>query len=197
MRPSCMKHSLFVAAFLCCGILASGVLGQEVAPQAPPSATTTEAVALERLAARLAERRAALDARRQALAREQELLSAVDQPASEADLARWRERHATANRLEGDVETLRALIGVLTPEALQAVSLPEADTGPVLTPDPGLSRTSIEVNLRPAPQAPPSAVLQAGTLVVRLATDAGSGWALVATSHGIGFVPASQLQREP
>ena len=95
------------------------------------------------------------------------------------------------------METLRALVAVLTPEALQAVSLPEADAGPILTPDPGLSRTSIEVNLRPAPQAPPSAVLQAGTLVVRLATDAGSGWALVATSHGIGFVPASQLQREP
>ena len=171
--------------------------GKKLRRKPPSPATTTEAAALERLAARLAERRAALDARRQALAREQELLSAVDQPASEADLARWRERHATANRLEGDVETLRALVAVLTPEALQAVSLPEADAGPILTPDPGLSRTSIEVNLRPAPQAPPSAVLQAGTLVVRLATDASSGWALVATSHGIGFVPASQLQREP
>ena len=196
MRSSFIKHSFVAAgvaiALLGFVLLATGASAQEAAPQAAPA----EAESLERLAAQLAERRAALDARRQALAREAERLAAVDQPASEAEVALWRDRHETAERLEGDLETLRALVGVLTPEALAAVSLPETSAGRALAPDPGLVRTSLEVNLRAAPEKPPFAVLQAGMLVVRLATAA-DGWSLVATPHGIGFVPASQLQREP
>ncbi|MCY4515178.1 MAG: hypothetical protein OXC69_08625 [Candidatus Tectomicrobia bacterium] len=207
MRLSIVKYSLVVSAWLCCGFLVSGMVGQELAPAIPPEATRqeslpTEEVAahatfLKRLADRFAERRAGLDRRRQALAREQDLLSTVDQPADKAALALWRQRETMANHLERDLVNLRTLIAALSPEALQAVPLPDGGTGQVLTPDAGLSRTNIDVNLRSVPQAPPFAVLKAGTLVARLATDAGRGWSLVATSQGIGFAPLSQLRREP
>ena len=147
------------------------------APEAPlPSVdTSTEAAALAHLAARLATRRSELDGRRQALAREHDLISAVEQPAGEAEIALWRERNATGDRLERDLEDLRALIRVLTPEALRSVSLPEGSTGPALKPDAGLLRTSLEVNLRDAPESPPFATLEADTVVARLATDAAGG----------------------
>ena len=166
--------------------------GQTPAPMAD---TATEAVAVERLAARLAARRSELDARRQDIAREFERLSTIDQPAGEAELALWRDQAAVGDGLERDMEAVRALIGVLQPETLEAVSLPEASTGQTVAPDPGLSRTTIDVNLRAVPGHPPFAVVKADTLVLRLATDAG-GWSLVATPSGIGFVPVSQLSRE-
>ena len=185
----------------------TNVSTQEVAPAPLPApavsedATTPSAgeasEALKRLAAEFAERRAALNERRQALAREHDLLMAVDRPASEEELARWRDLNATGDRLQRDIDALRGLIQVLTPEALQAVSLPDGSAGPPLTPDPGVSRTSIEVNLRAAPEQPPIAALKADTLVVRLANDGAGGWSLVATPQGIGFVPSSQLREEP
>ena len=217
MRASFVGYPLAAAvaaaAFLGFGLVATGAAAQEStrkaapipapaprpapAPAAPAPRvdTSTEAAALADLAARFATRRAELDERRQALARERERLSAVDRPAGEADIALWRDRHATAERLKRDLQTLRALKGALTSKALKAVSLPKGSAGKGLAPDAGLSRTVIQVNLRKAPESPPSAVLKADTLVVRLAT--GGGWSLIATPSGIGFVPASQLQREP
>ena len=207
MRSSILEWTVVGVAVLGFGLVAIKVSAQEVAPAPLPapvseeSTPTSEAVqtseALKRLAAEFAERRAALNERRQALAREHDLLMSVDRPASEADLARWRDRNATGDRMQRDIDTLRGLIKVLTPEALQAVSLPEGSAGPALTPDPGLSRTTIEVNLRAAPEKPPIAALKAETLVVRLANDGAGGWSLVATPQGIGFVPSSQLRQEP
>ena len=206
-RPPLIGYSLVVAGgaalFLGVGLWAASAHAQKAAPipaparEAPAAAVDTamEAEALERLAAHLAARRSELETRRQALARERERLSAVDRPAGESDLALWRDRHATAERLKRDLQTLRALKGALTSKALKAVSLPKGSAGKGLAPDAGLSRTVIQVNLRKAPEAPPSAVLEADTLVVRLAT--GGGWSLIATPSGIGFVPASQLGREP
>ena len=199
------------------GLLAAGVSAQDVGleaapvpapapesvplpvPEMPTSTvdTAAEAASLERLAAHLATRRAELDARRQALAGERDLLSAVDRPAGDAEIALWRERGTTGDLLQRDMKALRGLLGALTPEALQSVSLPEGSTGPTLVPDPGLSRTAIEVNLRAVPEAPPFAAVKAGTLVVRLATETAGGWSLVATPNGIGFVPTSHLRREP
>lgn len=177
-------------------LLPAGASEQKAAPAGEAPDSTVDAAALEALVGRLAARRSELNARRQALAGERARLSAVDEPAGEADLALWRDRAAAGDRLERDMQALRTLRGVLTPEALQAVSLPEASTGQRLVPDPGLSRTTIGVNLRVVPGHPPFAVVKADTLVVRLATDVGGGWSLVATPSGIGFVPVSQLSRE-
>ena len=180
-------------------LLATGAAAQNAAPERLPTGqavAATEAVSLELLAARLAARRSELDARRQRIAREIDRLSAIDSAAGEVELALWRDRAAVADRLERDIEAVRALIGALTPKTLQAVSPTEASTGTTLAPDPALLRTTIDVNLRAAPGIPPFAVAKTDTLVVQLATDVG-GWSLVATPSGIGFVPVSQLRREP
>ncbi|MDE0206080.1 MAG: hypothetical protein OXP66_08630 [Candidatus Tectomicrobia bacterium] len=193
---------------LAIGPVVTNVSAQEVAPAPLPAPAISEEAAsppsgdemsekLRLLAAEFAERRAALNQRRQALARERDLLMAIDRPAGEEDLARWRDLNSAGDRLQRDIDTLRGLIGVLTPEALQDVSLPDGSAGLALTPDPGVTRTSIEVNLRAAPKHPPFAALKADTLVVRLANDGDGGWSLVATSQGIGFVPSSQLRKEP
>ena len=204
-----LAAAVAAAAFLGFGLFAAAAAAQDAARKAAPIPapapaapapgvdTSTEAAAFADLAARLATRRAELDGRRQALAREHALISAVDQPAGEEEIALWRERNATGDRLERGLEELRALIRALTPEALRAVSLPEGSTGPALEPDAGLLRTALAVNLREAPTSPPFATLEAGALVARLATDAAGGWSLVATPSGIGFVPASQLREEP
>ena len=200
------KPVLVASVFFGFGLLlATGTAAQKVASEASPdrqmSAQTvdkaTQAAALERLAGHLATRRSELDARRQAIASEFDRLSATDRPAGEAELALWRNRAGAAAGLERDMATMRALLGRLTPETLQAFSMPEATTGTPFVPDPGLSRTAIDVNLRAAPGRPPFAVVKADTLVARLATDAAGGWRLVAAPSGIGFVPASQLRREP
>ena len=194
------------AVLVGCGLLlATGAAGQEAGPDVQPTGQTSapdddvaaQAAVLERLAGRLAARRSELDARRQAIASEFARLSATDRPASEAELALWRDRVGAGDRLERDMVTMRALLGLLTPEALQAFSMPESATGGAFVPDPGLSRAAIDVNVRAAPGHPPFSVVKADTLVARLATDAGDGWTLVATSAGIGFVPASQLRSEP
>ena len=186
--------SVFLAVGL---LLPTGASAQKAAPAEEAPDSTVDVAALDALVVRLAARRSELDARRQALAGERARLSAVDEPAGEADLALWRDRAAVGDRLVRDMEALRALRGLLTREALQAVPLPDVGTGLSLAPDPGLSRTTIDANLRAAPEAPPFAVVKADTLVARLATDVGGGWSLVAAPSGIGFVPASQLQREP
>ncbi len=200
------KPVLVASVFLGFGLLlVTGAAAQKVASEVSPdgqmSAPTvdsaTQAAALERLAGRLAARRSELDARRQAIASEFDRLSATVRPAGEAELALWRNRAGAADRLERDMATMRALLGRLTPETLQAFSMPEAATEQPFMPDPGLSRTAIEVNLRATPGHPPFAVVKADTLVARLATDAAGGWSLVAAPSGIGFVPASQLRREP
>ena len=208
MRLSILGWPSVGVVILAISLVVTSISAQEVAPAPLPApaisedATTTPSSgetseALKRLAAEFAERRAALNERRQALARERDLLMAMDRPASEEELARWRDLNVTGDRLQRDIDTLRGLIEVLTPEALQVVSLPDGSAGPPLTPDPGVSRTSIEVNLRAAPEQPPIAALKADTLVVRLANDGADGWSLVATSQGIGFVPSSQLRKEP
>ena len=204
MRPSFLELTLVAMVIFSLGLMAAEGPSQEIAPApapepgtpAPPS-EAVEAEALQRLATEFAERRAALNERRQALARERDLLMAVNRPAGDAELARWRDRNATGDRLKRDVETLRGLIEALTPETLAAVSLPEGSAGPALNPEPGLRRTTIEVNVRAAPEKPPFAALKADTLVVYLASDGAGGWSLIATPLGIGFVPASQLRREP
>lgn len=180
-------------------LVATGVAAQNAVPERPPvgqAVAATEAVSLELLAAHLAARRSELDARRQRIARELDRLSAIDSAAGEAELALWRDRASVADRLERDIEALRALIGALTPKTLQEVSPAEASAAKTLAPAPALLRTTIDVNLRAEPGVPPFAVAKADTLVVQLATDAG-GWSLVAAPSGVGFVPVSQLRREP
>lgn len=186
-------------------LLATGGAAQTVATEALPDGQMTSptddiakrAAEIERLATHLAARRSELDARRKAIANEYERLSATDQPARETELALWRDRAGAGDRLERDIETMRALIGQLTPQSLQAFSMAGAATGRAFVPDPGVSRTAIDVNLRAVPGHPPFAVVKADTLVVRLATDAVGGWSLVTAPSGVGFVPASQLRREP
>lgn len=184
------------------------VSAQEVAPAplpAPPVSDELKTIpdadetseALKRLAAAFAERRAALSKRRQALARQHDLLEAIDRPASEEEIARWRGLNATGDRLERDIDTLRGLLQLLTPESLLEVTLQQGSEASPLRPDPDVLRTSIEVNLRAAPQQPPIARLKAGTLVVQLANDGAGRWSLVATTQGIGFVPSSQLRKDP
>ena len=208
MRSAIFDWTSVGVLILAIGPLVTNISAQEVAPAPRPAPAVSKEVtttpdagealeALKRLAAGFAERRAALNERRQALVREHDLLMAIDRPASEEELARWGNLNAIGERLQRDVDTLRGLIKVLTPEALQAVSIPKGSSGPPFASDAGVSRTSIEVNLRPAPQRAPIAALKADTLVVRLANDGAGGWSLVATSHGIGFVPSSQLREEP
>ena len=161
---------------------------------APGTEVAEQAGALNRLAEGLARRRAELDSRRRALARDRDLIALVDLPAGEAELALWRERNATIERLRRDIEALQAIQRLLTPEALQSVSRPTGHTENAFRPDIGLSRASIEVNLRVAPKEPPFVSLIADTIVARLVTDTGSGWSLVVSPSGIGFVPKSQLE---
>lgn len=212
-RRSRLAARAAAAALVCGALVAVGAAAQEpapelvltpapepapaVAPSAVDAATAkAEARTLDQLAITLAERRAALDARRRELARERALITAVDRPASAEEVAFWRERNVTAERLAGEVAALEAIAETLTPGALAAVSLPEGGAVGVLTPDPGLARTRLQVNLRNSPDGDPMAVLEADALVVRLATDP-DGWSVVATMFGIGFAPASQLRREP
>ena len=208
MRLPILDRFPIGVVILAFGFVATNLAAQEVTPPPLPAPGVSEAVtktpsagetweALKRLAADFAERRAVLSERRRALEREHDLLEAVDRPASEEQLARWRHLNAIGERLQREIDTLRGLIEVLTPEALQTVSLPGRSAGPRLTPSAGVLRTSIEVNLRVGPEQPPIAALKADTLVVRLANDGAGGWSLVATSHGIGFVPSSQLRKEP
>ena len=173
MATDCLPVVVGIAvAFLGCGLLATSAPANDVAPETeqPPTVSrelapvrgapvpaahaAAEVAALETLAARLAARRTALDARRHELAREHHRLSAVDRPAGATELALWLDTNATGDRLERDMAALRALIGALTPEGLRTVSLSEASTGLSLAPDAGLSRTGIEVNLRAAPEDP-------------------------------------------
>ena len=207
MRLAIFARVSVGVAIVAIGFMATSLPAQEAAPAPLPAPGVSEAVtkapsagetseALKRLAADFAERRAVLDERRRALAREHDLLMATDLPASEEQLSRWRDLNSIGDRLQRDIDTLRGLIEVLTPESLQAVSLP-GRAGPRLTPNTGVLRTSIEVNLRPAPEQPPIAALKADTLVVRLADDGAGTWSLVATPQGIGFVPSSQLRKEP
>ena len=196
------------AALVGFSFLAMSVAAQEDAPKASPVNEPTplgnaeavvkdvseQAGALSGLAEGLARRRAALDARRHALARERDLMALIDLPAGEAELVLWRERNAFGERLRRDIEALQAIQRLLAPEALQSVSLPNGTSGNDFTPDTGLSRASIEVNLRAGPEESPFVSLTANTIVVRLVTDAGNGWSLVASPSGIGFVPNSQLK---
>ena len=163
MRPSFLELTLVATVIFSLGLMAADGPGQEIAPTPAPApepgtpvppSEAVEAAALQRLAAEFAERRAALNERRQALARERDLLMAVNRPAGDAELARWRDRNATGDRLKRDIETLRGLIEALTPETLAAVSLPEGSAGPALNPEPGLRRTKIDVNVRAAPEKP-------------------------------------------
>ena len=111
MRPSFLELTLVATVIFSFGLMAAEGPSQEIAPApavpepgvpAPPS-EAVEAAALQRLAAEFAERRAALNERRQALARERDLLMAVNRPAGDAELARWRDRNATGDRLKRDV----------------------------------------------------------------------------------------------
>ena len=208
MRLAILARVSIGVAIVAIGFMATSLPAQEAVPAPLPAPGVSEAVtkapsagetseALKRLAADFAERRAVLDERRQALARERDLLVATDRPASEEQLARWRDLNSIGVRLQRDIDTLRGLIAVLTPESLQAVSLSERSAGRRLTPNAGVLRTSIEVNLRPAPEQAPIAALKADTLVVRLADDEAGSWSLVATPQGIGFVPSSQLRKKP
>lgn len=203
MRSSFFELTLVATVILSFGLMTTDGPTQDIAPApapAPalePAAPDETSEALKRLATQFAERRAVLNERRQALAHEHDLLMAVDRPAGEAELSRWRDRNATGDRLQRDIETLRGLIEALTPETLKAMSLPEGSAGRSLKPDPGLWRTIVEVNVRAAPEASPFVALKAGALVVHLASDSAGGWSLVATPQGIGFVPVSQLRQEP
>ena len=200
------KPVLVAAVFLGFGLLTTGAGAQNAASRPPPTeqrpASTDEAVeqaaALERLAKQLAARRSDLDVRRHEIASGFDRLTATDRPAGEAELALLLNRVGTGERLERDMATLHALISGLTPEALRAFLMPqEAALGKPIMPDVGLSRTAIEVNLRMAPGLPPFAVVKVDTLVAQLAIDASGDWALVSAPTGIGFVPASQLRRDP
>ena len=206
VRRACNVHAASLALmFLGIGLLlTTGAHAQKAVPAlelageaAAPSVDSTTEATLGDLAARFAARKSELDARRERIAREHDRLTAVDRPAGEAELSLWRDRTAAVELLERDMEALRALTGSLTAEALKAVSAGESGIGQALAPAPGLWRTAIDANLRNAPGGPPFAVLTAGTIVAQLATDAGGGWSLVAAPSGIGFVPASQLRREP
>ena len=208
MRLAILAWISVGVAIVAIGFVATSLRAQEVAPAPLPALGVSEAVtkapsagetseALKRLAADFTERRAVLSERRRALAREHDLLMATDLPASEEQLSRWRKLNSIGDRLQKDIDTLRGLSEVLTSEALQAVSLHARSADPPLTPSAGVLRTSIEVNLRAGPEQPPVAALKADTLVVRLANDGVGGWSLVATSQGIGFVPSSQLRKEP
>lgn len=201
-----LKPVIVACLFLGFGLLlATGMTTQKVASEessdgqmsAPTADNAMKTAVLERLARHLEERRTELDARRQAIANEFDRLSATDRPADEPELTLWREHAGEAERLERDIETMLALLGMLTPETLQAFSMPEVATGHPFVPDTQLSRTAIDVNLRAVPGGPPFAVVKSDRLVVRLVTDTADNWSLVASPSGIGFIPASQLRREP
>ena len=197
----------FAGALLCLGSLGMTATAQDVTKRASPAATHEaaasstgpgpEANVLQRLAAYFKSRRSDLDARHQALARDLDVLSALARPAARAEYAALRQRIGTADRLARDVADLQALIRELTRETLQEMSRRELGMNVDLEPSPALSRTGIDVNLRAVPDGLPFEVLKADSLVVRLSTDDSSGWNLVATPHGFGFVPESQLQLEP
>lgn len=188
----------FAVAFVVGALAATGAAGQEPASDPAPADAVDEAEAgaLDELARMLDMRRAALDARRSELARERALLSAVDRAAGAEELARWRERNTTAQRLVDEADALEALAAILTPEALAAATPADGSAAGVLTPDPRLARTRLPVNLRDAPGGDTVAVLKANAAVAHLAAGA-DGWSIVATAVGIGFAPTSQLRREP
>ena len=203
-----------VLAVFCFGVPAAGATAQDIDPcaaasadrpieiAAPASPGTSNAAAgseaelLDRLAARLAERRSALDRRRKALELARAHLREVDRPAGRADIDRWRDCRTRSDALRKDVGVLQALTGVLTPEALERVSASETDGVGVFRPDVGWARTRLQVALRGAPDITREGMhaLEEGALVVRLA--GGGGWSVVATAFGIGFVPSSQLRSE-
>lgn len=165
-------------------------------PVAPAAGAGSEAERLDRLASWLAERRSALDLRREAIARERARLLAVDQPAGEADIELWRDCSTRGEALEKDVNVLQALATVLTAEALEQVPTPETSVAGAFKTDVGWARTRLQVVLRSTPDGAQEGMetLEAGTLVARLAS--GGDWSVVATASGIGFVPSSQLQGE-
>ena len=164
-------------------------------PEAPVAGAGSEAERLDRLASRLAERRSALDRRRETLARERARLLAVDRPAGPADIELWRDCSTRGNALEKDVKVLQALATVLTPEALEQVPTPETSVAGAFKTDVGWARARLQVALRNAPDGTQGMeTLEAGDLVVRLAS--GGAWSVIATAFGIGFVPSSQLQGE-
>lgn len=163
-------------------------------PGTPDAAAGSEAGRLDRLAARLAERRSALDRRRKALELARAHLREVDRPAGQADINRWRDCGTRSDALKEDVGVLQALTDVLTPEALGQVSASGTNGVGVFKPDVGWARTGLQVALRSAPDIAQEGVhaLEEGVLVVRLAD--GGDWSVVATAFGIGFVPSSQLR---
>ena len=203
-----------VSAVFSFGVLASAVSAQDVAPcasapAAPPPGVAapaspvapvpgagSEAERLDRLAARLAERRSVLDQRREKLARERDRLLAVDRPASDMDIKLWSDCATRGSALEMDVKVLQKLTTVLSLEALEHVSAPETNVASAFKADVGWARTRLQVALRSAPDNAQEGMktLEEGILVVRLAS--GEAWSVVATVYGIGFVPSSQLQSE-
>ena len=190
----------FAGALLILGLLgttATAEDGTQRASPAPSSDPTAEEDGLQRLAADFKRQRADLDARRHALQRDLDVLSAAGRAATNAEFNVLRQRIAAADSLAQDIEHLRALVRELTPLALEELARRELRTNLGLKASSRLLRTEIAVNLRSVPDGPPVEVLGAESLVVRLATDDRSGWSLVATPRGFGFVPGSQLRPEP
>ena len=153
-----------------------------------------EAAALQELFRQLQARRSELEVQRQALREERARISAVDRPASNEQLERWRDRHATSDRLKQRVAMLKDLLAALTPQALQAISPPGETRYEFQADDVGLKSTSLEVALRNVPDGVVTMVLPPDTLVVQVAADVSGAWSVVVGAGGSGYVPASMLK---
>ena len=181
-----------VSAVLSFGVLGAAASAQDVvpcaaapvpptgiaasaSPVAPVAGAGSEAERLDRLVARLADRRSVLDRRREELASERARLLTVDRPADEADIMLWRKCEARGGALEKDVNVLRALATSLTSEALEQVPIPETSVAGAFKPDVGWARTKLQVALRSAPESAQKGMqaLEADTLVARLASAGG------------------------
>ena len=195
------------AALLSLGSVGLTAAAQEVNKTASPDSpregptpakiTGTEADSLRVLAEHLARERSDLDARRKILARYRDRLPVIDRPAAGADFSALQQRIERTTALTRDVEDLESLIRMLTRQALGDLDKPSSESGLSLEPAPAVARARIDVSVRPDPDGSPIGLIGAGTLVIRLATDGNSGWDLVATKVGFGFVPGSQLRPEP
>ena len=192
---------------LCLSLLAMTATAQEVTRRpatdppreesAPASDKGAEADWLRVLAQDFASRRAALDERRQALERYLDRLSAVDQAATGVDYAMLRQRIAQADVLATDVEDLYTLIDALHRVVDGELPEPASGSSLALEPAPAVSRARIDVHLLGSPDGSRIAIVNSDSLVLRLATDRSSGWALVAASPGLGFIRDLHLRREP
>ena len=198
----CLRHARVAAALA--AVLAGGHFLAPMAwaqqpPPGPVSGATLvpvaeTAAALQRIAAELAAQRAPLDEQRHRLREERMRLSAVDQPASPEQIDEWSERHAAGTRIGARVEMLHGLVAALTPETLAAIPAPTAGGYEFEVSGAGLAESTVEVNVRDAPDGAPTIVLPAGTLVVVVAADRSGQWSVVVAADGAGFVPTSMLK---